>query len=950
MRKLALLLLLAVISTISVKGQDIIRCISTEVQTEVLKDPFYKKKYDDIQLRMAEKLSQVQSNTGGADVTIPVVFHVIHGGSPIGNAAIMDQLQQINDDYSLSSSDSGDIPAEFIDLAVDTGISFELADTDPDGNSTSGIVHHTHADLGIDPSDCWTQNYIDTNVKAATIWDNDNYLNVWVIDDIEDFDFLGNCVGGILGYGTFPGGPADADGVVILESTVGSLGNPNPAGGAFDLGRTLTHEIGHYLDIFHIWGDDGNACTGSDMIDDTPNAAGPNFGCPGHPSASCSSNDMFMNYMDYVDDDCYRMFTGDQCDRMQTTLEVSRPDLGETLICDPTDSPNFEIEVICDDGTWQVKATALDLDPQNHWWGLYQTSEQGEVDDDHTIAGPIGGIRNGTETFYGWLDQSKRYYIKHGIWTDDCYTWRERRIPVDVFETEPAYHFEDESGNEKDVFCVGEDIFLDGRDSELESRYYIDVWRRWNSNQDFQWYAGIGWTIDQEVGLINISEELANLNQAKYFEPGIEYQVKLATTNPGECRVWTEVLHEFKVECCDGFFDPSFDVNIFQGSNGFRLSANSFDTFPNQNVTNEFYLVSSPNANGGPYTGVKSQVGRFGTRGLDYGVHYTLIQKLSTPCGDFCYQIEIFIPEQGAQPEISVGPASCDLVDEVFPCTSPAVGVLFSCEGGSMKWAQQANVDGYRLRIIYNDSGCCETDKESKTVTYRLSKSQNTFTLPESDYDCVSIQLGTICDGDTNWGEKQCFSCCKIEKVGKVEFECSLGFGSIEPVEGASRYVVQYIWDGCCNEGGQNNYLYLDGDRNFFTLEVPGKVRCVYMRYGAYCPDGTLTWGEWECFDCGDPVKVPPRDEDGDGGVKPIEVRAAPNPAVSLVRLSVKTEIDAIGVFNVYSKEGELIQSIKSPTNQSTEVDVSRFPAGLYLFNFESEGLISEMQKFIVLH
>jgi hypothetical protein len=132
--------------------------------------------------------------------------------------------------------------------------------------------------------------------------------------------------GGLLGYAQFPGGPAATDGVVILNTAFGSVGT---AAAPYNLGRTATHEIGHWLNLRHIWGDTED-CSGSDFVDDTPNAQQPNYGKPTFPHVSCNNapnGDMFMNYMDYVDDDAMVMFTKGQIARMQATLAGPRNSL-----------------------------------------------------------------------------------------------------------------------------------------------------------------------------------------------------------------------------------------------------------------------------------------------------------------------------------------------------------------------------------------------------------------------------------------------------------------------------------------------------------------------------------------------------------------------------------------------------------------------------------------------
>ncbi len=139
--------------------------------------------------------------------------------------------------------------------------------------------------------------------------------------------------GGLLGYAQFPGGPAATDGVVALHSAFGTTGT---AAAPFNLGRTTTHEVGHWLNLRHIWGDDGNGCSGSDFVADTPNQGGPNYGTPTFPRVSCDNGpngDMFMNYMDYVDDAAMVMFSTGQVTRMQATLDGLRSTIGTSIPC-----------------------------------------------------------------------------------------------------------------------------------------------------------------------------------------------------------------------------------------------------------------------------------------------------------------------------------------------------------------------------------------------------------------------------------------------------------------------------------------------------------------------------------------------------------------------------------------------------------------------------------------
>ena len=254
--------------------------------------------------------------------TIPVVVHVVFNTAAqnISDAQIQSQIAVLNRDYRLKNSDVPSIPPPFKPLATDARIEFTLAATDPNGNPTNGITRTqtTHASF----SD-------DDGIKSAATggvdpWPDNKYLNIWTAPRLT------SAQGDLLGYAQFPGGPAATDGVVILHTAFGTTGT---AAAPFNLGRTATHEIGHWLNLRHIWGDDGNGCNGSDFVNDTPNQAGPNFGKPAFPHVTCNNGpngDMFMNYMDYVDDAAMFMFTGGQVDRMQASLDGDRGSIGTT--------------------------------------------------------------------------------------------------------------------------------------------------------------------------------------------------------------------------------------------------------------------------------------------------------------------------------------------------------------------------------------------------------------------------------------------------------------------------------------------------------------------------------------------------------------------------------------------------------------------------------------------
>ncbi|MBN1185725.1 MAG: T9SS type A sorting domain-containing protein [Bacteroidales bacterium] len=272
-------------------------------------------------------------------ITIPVVVHIVLANpNSITDAQVVSQINSLNRDYRNTNTETP--PSEFQDEDTDTEVEFRLANIDPSGNNTSGITRTVLAGCFGD-TDCNgtidNENHKFTSQGGHDIWDRNRYLNIWVT----------NLCCGILGYSTFPGDAANLDGVTIGNNCFGIAATNNPD---FNQGRTAVHEIGHWLNLFHIWGDDGTACSGTDNVDDTPNQAGPNFGCPSHPHTSCSSHDMFMNYMDYVDDDCMFMFSNGQGTRVNATIDNNRSSIRSIVLTETITSGTHSL--VADNFIW----------------------------------------------------------------------------------------------------------------------------------------------------------------------------------------------------------------------------------------------------------------------------------------------------------------------------------------------------------------------------------------------------------------------------------------------------------------------------------------------------------------------------------------------------------------------------------------------------------------------
>lgn len=256
-------------------------------------------------------------------ITIPVVVHVLYNTAEqnISDDQILSQIEVLNNDFRRMNADTINTPAPFKLFAADTRIMFCLAKVAPDGRSTTGIVRkHTNNIYFL----------LDDGVKfdgagGADAWDPSQYLNIWVC----------SMAGRSLGYSSLPGDPAATDGVVINYDVFGSRGSLRSP---YTLGRTTTHEVGHWLGLKHIWGD--TTC-GSDDVDDTPTQSSYNYNCPSFPKMSiCSPNangDMFMNYMDLTNDVCMNLFTYGQKQKMRSlfALGKARNSFLNSHVCDP---------------------------------------------------------------------------------------------------------------------------------------------------------------------------------------------------------------------------------------------------------------------------------------------------------------------------------------------------------------------------------------------------------------------------------------------------------------------------------------------------------------------------------------------------------------------------------------------------------------------------------------
>ncbi|MFD2567005.1 zinc metalloprotease [Pseudotenacibaculum haliotis] len=267
------------------------QCFTMEVlEDNLLKDPALKARMASIEEQTKSFIEKGNFNRlVNGKIQIPVVFHVIYRTSSenLPLSVLQDQIDVLNEDFNMQNPNRSIIPAEFAGVEANVEIDFVI-------ESVIRVQNSKKRSWRPDDSMKFTSS------GGSDVVNPQEFLNIWVVNSMP---YRG---GQILGYAQFPGGSLATDGVVMGHRFVGANQ------------RTTTHEVGHYLNLRHIWGDGG--CGASDFVADTPDADGPTRGCPSYPVLECGSNNMTMNFMDYTDDPCMAMFTQGQKARMDAVF------------------------------------------------------------------------------------------------------------------------------------------------------------------------------------------------------------------------------------------------------------------------------------------------------------------------------------------------------------------------------------------------------------------------------------------------------------------------------------------------------------------------------------------------------------------------------------------------------------------------------------------------------
>lgn len=332
-----IIIILLIFFSANIRSQNEILPCATHIMT--------KKEFDKspkIFLKNKEKLDSITNvynnrAIGFSEKIIPVVFHVLHEGNPVGvdenisKEQIEDAIRIMNEDYSATNEDIENVIEEFEGLIGDVGVEYKLAKLDPNGNCTEGITRTYWAGTSS----------ADDDAKQVIFWDDASYLNIWVVKSIDASI-------GAAAYTYVPatGGPSFKHGIIANHEYVGSIGT----GTTWDGSHTLTHECGHFFNLEHTWAEWASVglasnCNEDDFVLDTPNCIGSTSNCV-LTSSSCNSLDNIQNFMDYSS--CSSMFTQGQVVRMQASLNSNvgdRVDLWqEDNLWETGTHENYQIE------------------------------------------------------------------------------------------------------------------------------------------------------------------------------------------------------------------------------------------------------------------------------------------------------------------------------------------------------------------------------------------------------------------------------------------------------------------------------------------------------------------------------------------------------------------------------------------------------------------------------
>lgn len=641
--------------------------------------------------------------------------------------------------------------------------------------------------------------------------------------------------------------------------------------------------------------------------------------------------------------------------------------------CNTNASSLFSVTTACVNGLLNITVSAAAPVSPNNWWGLMQTSQAGVTTDAVTMnnGAPLQLVTGVfTVTFTG-LDPTKFYYIKHGIWDPNCYTWRETRTAIALPTANYIIAFPGPGILEfKNDFCYGETISMIAIGNPPAASYNLSLWRRpLNSpaNTPFVFYGTLGTINGQPPIFTNLTTAFAALPTPIYFEPNFEYSVRLGIDPVDPCYGYTEVENKLRITCCPDYFNADFLLPVNPSPNSYAISAIGFNTYANVGATHEWYVLSSPNQFGGPYTPVTSLTSTTQTTvplisNAQYNLFYTVIHKVITKCGEICIKRTQYQSKLGRATDamaLTQSQVDCCLAFQFWPNGAGTPPADFS---GKFEVGSTPNGNGTYTINTY--LGNAYSNNPNVTHQWYVFSSPNpsggpytqvgqgtgaNFSFSPADYGLYYFVIHRVISpcGILCYGQSICQNCERAESsacelCGPID--CALldtllsGCGTPtnlnvdcnklaliwNAVPGAVQYAVEVSFNdpACCRSPYlPSGFLWNDVRDPYVLFSSFSTVRweCLRFRVKAKCESGESAWSDWQCV-------LPCREVAVDGQViarakavnnqlsAALEPRISPNPNNGDMMLSLQAPNDLVLSVEVINAQGSRVTTIPRNT------------------------------------
>jgi hypothetical protein len=600
-------------------------------------------------------------------------------------------------------------------------------------------------------------------------------------------------------------------------------------------------------------------------------------------------------------------------------------------------SPNFTPAYSCLSNGYNVTVNSSAGSPAQHQWSLMQMNSCSGFPNDGTSV-QVGITQTSQNALFIVPTGTTCYYIRHRVFVPGCYDTTSR-VQITVPSASIAFNMQDSIGNVKNTFCSGENVIFNGTASTGESQYNVEIRRRPTGSGTFVSWANVG-PFNGQATTLNLSQLL--LAQNKFFEPGFQYGIYFTISNPGNCITPMTAKDAITIECCDGFFNPGFQMQVNPAAGSYTITSVLFNTYATANATHEWYVLSSPNPVGGPYTPVYSSAATtLIWSGAQYNEYYTVIHKVVTSCGEFCSSRSQWQTNNKSESE------------EVDGC---CLAAFYWANGpGNPPAPMSADFD----ISIASSGNAYYTINVSPTNTYSnlpgvthewyLWSSPNPFGGPytpvsQGNYTNfafngatdalyyfivhkVKTPCGEVCytqDICRNCGEKKA---CDIKwpdcyPPTNLKNDCRRHALSWDPVSAAGAYEIELYYNDpeCCKSEYFPSVKSYSFDGNVFDLDNYDhpKFNCIRWRVRAKCDKGYSEWSSWLCYYCGEVIGGPvfPLTEKSGGNRDAVKQQpivtpqVLPNPNNGDMFLKMKTNGELIVSVNVFNSTGLLVKTI----------------------------------------